>query len=345
MLVAQPMPALRFQPASISFDTIAEANGPVRCRFIVHSEGTSPLRLIAVKPGCGCTTADWTQSPIAPGDSGFIEAVYDPAGRPGEFFKTIYVETNDPGHLQSYLSISGYVVPRPLTVEERYPGKQGNLRFNRVHVAMGDMYNHEKRSDTLKVFNAGNEDLALKKSGIGWQAWYRLTLIPKKLSPGEEGSLIIEYDAARRKDWGLLYDEIRFSTAEQPDSAKSFTVGVNILEDFSGWDPERRKAAPRARIDRSEIRFGSLRQGEVFSDSINLYNDGSEPLFIRKVTSSCDCLTWDFDGVTLDPGKQLSIRVRFNTYDQLGRQHKVLTIITNSPDSQVIRLSLTGTVG
>lgn len=49
-----------------------------------------PILLQTVRTSCGCTAATWTETPIAPGDSGNIEVEYDAYQR-GEFSKKIRV--------------------------------------------------------------------------------------------------------------------------------------------------------------------------------------------------------------------------------------------------------------
>ena len=49
--------------------------------------------LTNVKPACGCTTADYSKEPIAPGKSGYVKAKYN-ATALGSFTKTVTVTTN-----------------------------------------------------------------------------------------------------------------------------------------------------------------------------------------------------------------------------------------------------------
>jgi hypothetical protein len=342
---SQPLPALEYKLTNLDFDTLREEQGPVERRFIVYSKGTSPLRLLAVKPGCGCTTADYTHGPIAPGDSGFIAVVYDPANRPGPFYKTIFIETNDPENLQTYLTISGYVVPRPRSVEERFPVRWGKLRSDRQHIAFGDVFDHEQRTDTLRIVNTANSALSVKKPRGGFPSWYSLSMIPSKLGPGAEGKLILNYETPKRDDWGLIYDTIRFFTTESKDSLRYFTVGINILEDFSKLTEEQRRTAAQARVDRLDHRFGSVKKGVSVQDSVMISNTGGRPLVIRKITSSCECLVWELENTVIPPGGAVSLKFSMDSKGLFGRQHKVLTLITNSPETQVIRINLTGSVG
>ena len=57
--------------------------------------GDAPLVINQAVPSCGCTAPQYPKNPIAPGDKGTIEVVYDGRGKiPGHFKKTITVRTN-----------------------------------------------------------------------------------------------------------------------------------------------------------------------------------------------------------------------------------------------------------
>ena len=343
-LFAQPLPSLRFKLMSIDFDTILEEKGPVERRFIVYNDGTSALRLIEVQPGCGCTTSDWTRTPIAPGDSGYVTAVYDPTSRPGAFHKTIGIPSNDPKQLQAYLAITGYVVGRKLTIEEIFPVAQGGLRFKDTHSAFGDVFVGQIVSDTMPVYNGDSVTVSLKKHKHT-QEWCSLSLIPAKLKPGEEGKMIIKYDASRRNDWGLVYDDVRFNTGGKTEQEGNITVSLNILQDYRSMSKEELASAPQAIMDNSEFRFGSLRRGQPVEHEFVISNTGKSPLQIKKVSSSCDCISWTSSATEIAPGGTTRISVRMDTTTLIGRQHKMVTIVTNAPSSQVLRISLLGNVG
>jgi len=67
-------------------------------RFRCKNTGTKPLILANVRPGCGCTVADYTKEPILPGAEGLITASFDSnkTGATGEVDKTIIVSSNTP---------------------------------------------------------------------------------------------------------------------------------------------------------------------------------------------------------------------------------------------------------
>lgn len=90
------------------FGTIKEADGPVSHTFTIKNTGNAPLVLTRVAASCGCTKPEFDTAPVAPGKTTTIKVTYNPAGRPGQFVKTISVYSN--GKDGSYiLRIKGVV--------------------------------------------------------------------------------------------------------------------------------------------------------------------------------------------------------------------------------------------
>jgi len=54
-------------------------NEPREVKFIVTNISKEPLVIEQANPTCGCTMGDYTKSPIAPGETGYITAKYNAA--------------------------------------------------------------------------------------------------------------------------------------------------------------------------------------------------------------------------------------------------------------------------
>jgi hypothetical protein len=80
-------------------------------KFRCQNTGTKPLILVNVVPGCGCTVANYTKEPIAPGAEGLITASFDSkkVGSSGEVNKTIIVTTNTKNGTEHYLYFQGTI--------------------------------------------------------------------------------------------------------------------------------------------------------------------------------------------------------------------------------------------
>jgi hypothetical protein len=85
--------SMKFKTEEHNFGNIPE--GPaVSTDFEFENKGKEPIILSGVQASCGCTTPTWTKEPVAPGKKGKITATYNTQGRPGNFVKTITVNSN-----------------------------------------------------------------------------------------------------------------------------------------------------------------------------------------------------------------------------------------------------------
>ena len=98
-------------PRSHDFGTVREKGGPVSCEFEFTNTGDTPLVIISATASCGCTQPKYTTDPVKPGQKGTIRVTYLPAGRPGEFDKSVKVRTNAKNAKKITLKIKGVVVP------------------------------------------------------------------------------------------------------------------------------------------------------------------------------------------------------------------------------------------
>ena len=85
-----------------------EQNKPAEHRFTFINEGDVPLIISSAKASCGCTVADYSKDPIAPGGRGFVSARYN-AAKVGAFTKTVTVAANT-GAEAVVLTLKGAVV-------------------------------------------------------------------------------------------------------------------------------------------------------------------------------------------------------------------------------------------
>jgi len=62
--------------------------------FEFKNLGEDPLIVNEVHPGCGCTSFDYTKTPILPGLTGYIKVEYTPKSL-GSFHKNVTVDFNN----------------------------------------------------------------------------------------------------------------------------------------------------------------------------------------------------------------------------------------------------------
>ena len=116
--------------------------------FAIKNTGTSDLQIIAARPACGCTVADFDKV-VKPGESGKVAASVDTTAFSGPIAKTITLETNDPTTPTSTLTLHAIVKP----YVEAYPAG-----FVRYTLLQGDA---ETQSVTL--FSEEDEPFEITK--------------------------------------------------------------------------------------------------------------------------------------------------------------------------------------
>jgi hypothetical protein len=98
--------------------------------FEIKNTGTSDLEILAAKPACGCTVADFDKV-IKPGATGKISAHVDTTAFTGAISKAVMLETNDPAAPSAQVTITALVKP----IVEGYP--TGLVRFNLLQGEVG----------------------------------------------------------------------------------------------------------------------------------------------------------------------------------------------------------------
>lgn len=89
----QPAPIMNFDSLVKQFGTITQGETIERV-FTFTNEGEADLIITSARGSCGCTVPTWPREPIAPGESGEIEVVFNSEGKKGTQHKNIYIIAN-----------------------------------------------------------------------------------------------------------------------------------------------------------------------------------------------------------------------------------------------------------
>jgi len=94
--------------------------------------------------------------------------------------------------------------------------------------------------------------------------------------------------------------------------------------------------APIVELENDTYSFGEVKEGEKVTHEYIFTNTGKTPLIISSVRASCGCTTPNYPKQPIKPGEQSKIEVVFDSSNQPGLQHKVITMISNAHPSQTI---------
>jgi len=345
-LFAQP--AIQFETTTIDFGNIKEEGGKASGKFEFTNTGNQDLLLTSVKPGCGCTAADYTKTAIAPGQKGFITATYDPYNRPGSFYKNIKVTTNEP-QFQEGANGTPYMIYIKGNVEKRPPSKYetsgykngtGDVRIKDNNLKM-DLLNTESRSATIEVMNFNDTESTFEPQNLP----VYITIERTTLKPGEEKIINVIYDAAKRAEIGAFKDVIMIQTQDTKEPKITLLIESTIKEDFSKYTPKQYQDAPKASLDSLTLDFGKIDKNNNPTKEIKLYNKGKNSLIIRQLKSSNSVfsIVSDKNEITNKDGFA-TLTITLNSKNRRGAQNSTIEIITNDPANSKILLNCKGEV-
>lgn len=293
--------------------------------FVVKNTGDADLQIIAAKPGCGCTVADFDKV-IKPGATGKVTAHVDTTAFAGPIAKTVTLETNDPNTPTAQLTLHAIVKP----YVEAYPA--GFVRFN---LLQGD-------ADTQTVTLYSEEDEPFQITNIEVPADYikatyakiekKDDLAPGVGRPGQNQYRINITVGGPEAKIGPLADHIRVMTnsKHQPE----YTISVAGL------------IRPTFRVDPTGVNFGEISPSDsAATRSILLHsNDSKEPekFVVTKAESTV-------------PGVMASVKPGANKGDyevtlQLAKDTKpgdidgTVKIFTSDKINPVVTVPVKGTV-
>ncbi len=324
---------IKFDNTTHNYGTIKEEAGKVKTKFEFTNVGNKPLKIVTVRPSCGCTASDWSKGEIAPGEKGYVTAVYTTKGRPGPFNKAITVTTNDPKTPNTILFIKGKVTPREKTKADFYPRKMGNLRMKTNHMAFMEVHTDEVVTDSIGIYNQWDKPMNLSFGMVPKHVTVKA--IPETLEPEAEGHIIFTYDASAKNDWGLVFERFYLMTNDEKQARKQLHVSAKIMEDFSNLSEEELNKAAKVSYNKIRHNFGEVKSGSTVTYNFVIKNEGKNKLIIRKVKASCGCTATKPGKKELNPGEETELKVSFNTRGRNGKQHKTVTVITNDPKNPI----------
>src|SRR5688572_22762725 len=91
--------------------------------------------------------------------------------------------------------------------------------------------------------------------------------------------------------------------------------------------------------------FGDIFQGDKVEETFKFSNTGTEPLILTNVQVTCGCTTpkgWPRDPIL--PGGKGELTIAFNSTGKMGKQNKVVTIVSNAVNADGAQISFTANV-
>src|SRR5690349_6798448 len=159
---------VQFREETFDFGIITEEGGPVMHEFLFTNNSGRTIKVLSVQASCGCTTPSWSKEPVAPGKTGFIQASYNPKGRPGYFNKSLTVTTDlDPTPI--ILSIKGQVQVQGVAASSTvFQVANGSWKFKTASFNLGKVFmQDESATRDFPFINDGQKPITYAGKFIG----------------------------------------------------------------------------------------------------------------------------------------------------------------------------------
>ena len=168
-------PAINFIETRHNFGYIAESEKAVSHLFRFTNSGDSALVIYGIVSGCGCTAADYTSDPIAPGDTGTVTVTYIAEGNPGRFVKGVRVKSNAPPG-EMLLTVEGTVIRDDKFKAAGYVCNINGLRLTATRIASGNIEQGKTTCHTVKAIN-GSDNITVEGITLADNKYFSIRLI------------------------------------------------------------------------------------------------------------------------------------------------------------------------
>lgn len=340
---------IRWLEKDFDFGLMREEAGPQTGSSRFVNLGPDTVSIFSVKPSCGCTSADFSDAPLAPGDTAVISYTYDPHMRPGKFDKSVKVRLSDAS--RHTIRITGNVLGTSESVATLFPVDAGDLRMSESVVNAGEVT--MGRSPLLFV-NAYSMPLDSIRPTLS-SPDEALVISPSSptIGAGEVVAFSFNFDSRKYGRYGPV--EIPVTITPDPASEREpFTLRFKA---FVVPDPKRLLATqkgrnPRASLDSDIITInccptasdGSGKQnGKPVSVTFTLSNSGTGPLEVLCIAPASEAVSAGKPPKPVKPGRHSDIRLDIHPHLLPQGSFRIpVDIITDDPDHPRRTIHITG---
>ncbi|GGG41300.1 DUF1573 domain-containing protein [Hymenobacter glacieicola] len=226
---AQAQGMLKFEQELHDFGSVPEGTMATH-EFKFRNVGNQPVIIANVQASCGCTTPDWTKTPVLPGKTGIVKAVYSSAGRPGIFNKTVTV-TSNAASPSTVLTIKGNVLNKEQVKSTLTPAQLAQsprLVLDRTTHDFGKMEAGQAPVARFTVKNTGKQELVL--GAITSQCYcvgYRN--VPSPIKPGQSATVELVYS---QRKLGTQAEPVVITSNDLNGDAK-LTLKATVVQDLN----------------------------------------------------------------------------------------------------------------
>jgi hypothetical protein len=320
---------ISFKYYTHDFGVIKEDGGLQSYEFVFENIGNTPLQIKNVQASCGCTVPEWSKDAVMTGSTGKIKVEFNPNNKPGPFNKSLIVYTNATNETVM-LNVTGKVIPKPRKPSDDFPDLVGNLRMVSRYMNLGDMTTEKPCTKVFNIYNQSDTSISILSVNSNLQ-FATVSISSPILLPKSKHKISIEYNPAKKNDFGYVQDKIELVTSDKLVPVKSIYITGIISKFFPKYTEEELKTQPKFQIDKLSHDFGLIKQGDKLTTLFTITNSGKDMLVIYKVKPSCGCTITNLEKKMIANGESTKLSITFDSQGKEGVQEKHINIYTNDP--------------
>lgn len=310
---------IRWLEKDYDFGTWKEITGPKTGTSRFVNLGPDTIAITNVKPSCGCTSADYPRTPLAPGDTAVISYTYDSEMRPGKFDKTVRVTLSDGS--KPVIRIIGNVIGTPESLATLYPVEAGEImRLSDSIVSFGETSFGRSPIAFVNAYVLSQDTITPTLSSDS----PALTITPSasKAGPGDIVTFSLKLDTHKLGQFGPVevpyeYGKMIGVIVPDPDQLKIAQQGKN----------------PYINVKPNMIDMGECEPGTTVNREFTIANTGKAPLEIFRIYAGSEAVrTTGKTALKIKPGKSEKIEIAADAGRLSAGVNRIpLTIISNDP--------------
>ena len=187
---------LEFRYESIVAEDMTEDDGIQTYSYTFRNTGADTINIDRLVSSCSCAVATFKEDRIPPGKEGEIVVKYNPKGHPGRFERKIFVYTGGYRTPSAVLRLQ-VNVDNGADLSGQYPMPMGKIRLRRSEVSFSRGI---KAVEKCTCINVSDAPVKLMCEQFLLPPFLRFRAEPEVLQPGQEGSMIIEYNPTDKEE-------------------------------------------------------------------------------------------------------------------------------------------------
>ena len=315
---------------------------PVTATFTITNSGDKPLVISNVTTSCGCTVANWTKTPIAPGASGVVSSTFDSKAL-GRFQKSIGIYCNA-SERPIYLAIRGEVTADPKNYTVTHPYEIGSIRLDKESLEFDDAHKGDKLEMDLLVANT--TEAVYTPVLMHLPPYLSAVAIPEKIARGRSGKIRITLDTEKLPKFGLTTATVYLSRfmGDKVGEENAIPVSAVLLPDFSRLSQQELQNPPVIELSSTELTFPALGEREKKAQTVIIKNTGKRNLEITDLQVFNSALGVHLKKRVLEPGASTKLKITaFGKNLKRVKGTPRVLMITNDPNCPkvIIKVNVT----